>query len=336
MRVGQAKTWRWALVPAAVGLGAVALTSPAGAASGPTARTGTVVTAQSTTTYGLVLVVGGPIAGPLAGDPLYLFSGDGQGKVGCTTRRASGYDITQSVVQAMTCTGPESDFVNDVGSDDWPALTTTGAPLAGPGVSQSLLGTVYRPGIGRQVTYGGHPLYLFDDLSVPFDPQGEGYFETVAPLLPWHGLWDLVSARGGQPAPGPATVETETLPNGKTAVAVEEYPNVHKAAITVYSFSRDRRGDSVCTGTCAVTWIPVLTTGRPRVAGGIAVERVGVIERPDRTEQVTYDGKPLYLYSAEKEVLHPMPGLLQTSGTLGNGNGLSAPSGGKFSIIYPG
>ncbi len=63
---------------------------------------------------------------------------------------------------------------------------------------------------------------------------------------------------------------------------------------------------------------------------------MGVIERPDRTEQVTYDGKPLYLYSAEKEVLHPMPGLLQTSGTLGNGNGLSGPSGGKFSIIYPG
>ena len=30
--------------------------------------------------------------------------------------------------------------------------------------------------------------------------MGEGYFETTAPLLPWHGLRDVVSSLDGQPA----------------------------------------------------------------------------------------------------------------------------------------
>jgi predicted lipoprotein with Yx(FWY)xxD motif len=235
----------------------------------------------------------------------------------------------------MTCTGPESDILNNVDSDDWPALTTTGAPVAGPGVNRQLLGTVYRPGIGRQVTYGGHPLYTFDAPSKPFLPEGEGYFETVAPLLPWHGLWDLVSSRG-QPAPGVATIETETLPDGRTALAAQEYTNVLQAAVSVYSFSRDAGGQSTCTGACTVTWVPVLTTGRPHVAGAISTKDLGVIGRSDGTDQVTYEGEPLYLYAAEQFVFPTRGYNPQSTGTVGNGNGLAGPGGGKFSLIYPG
>jgi hypothetical protein len=43
-----------------------------------------------------------------------------------------------------------------------PAITTNGKPIAGPGVSRALLGRVYRKGVSWQVTYAGHPLYLFD------------------------------------------------------------------------------------------------------------------------------------------------------------------------------
>jgi hypothetical protein len=61
----------------------------------------------------------------------------------------------------FTFTGPERDLLFSE-TDEWPAFTAAGAPLGGPGVNRDLLGSVDRPGIGRQVTYGGHLLYLYD------------------------------------------------------------------------------------------------------------------------------------------------------------------------------
>ncbi len=103
----------------------------------------------------------------------------------------------------------------------------------------------------------------------------------------------------------------------------------------MYAFSRDRTGTSACSGACAVVWAPVLTTGKPRAGKGISANDVGIIRRPDGTDQVTYEGKPLYLYSAERFVFLP-GGPPDASGTVANGNGLAGPGGGKFSVIYPG
>jgi len=349
MSAGLARSWRRALAwTAALGLSALPLVPAAGASPEATAQAPTVVAALSSATYGSVLVVGGTSPG-LAGAPLYEFTGDADGRFGCTTNVVpSAFDLGESEYHSVTCTGPESDFSVGVSTDDWPALTTTGRPLAGRGVNQALLGTVYRPGIGHQVTYGGHPLYLFDPPSDPFNPGGEDYLETVLPVPPWHGMWELVSARGGQPAPGAATIETETLPDGKAAIAAQEYPTLVPHAITVYSFSRDHVGASACSGACAVTWIPVLTAGKPLVGGiseggppgpaTIAATDLGVIRRPDGTSQVTYDDKPLYLYSGEKifkvEPVTDTVSYTTSTGTVGNGNGLPGPGGGSFSVIY--
>ena len=79
--------------------------------------------------------------------------------------------------------------------------------------------------------------------------------------------------------------------------------------------------------------IPVLSNGTPQVAGGINTSDVGVIRRLDGTEQVTYKGKPLYLYSSEQAVFNA--GQPSTTGTVGNGNGLHGPYGGTFSIAFP-
>ena len=319
------------------GLG-VAIAAPAGASGmrghgswhgpyPPPNGTGTVIDAMSTAAYGSVLVVGG--TGPLANVPLYDITSDANGMYGCTTTPEPTFEGT------ITCTGPESDFLNGVPTDEWPALTTTGPPVAGPGVNRYLLGSVWRPGIGDQVTYAGHPLYLFDPPSSPFVPAGEGFFETVLDLPPWHGLWNLVSSQWGQQATGAATIETETLPNGNTAVAAETYENVVPGgvAVTAYTFSRDGYWGAQCNGPCAVTWIPVLTSGPPQVAGGITAKDVGVIRRWDGTFQVTYKGMPLYLYSSEEAVFSA--GQPKTTGTVGNGNGLRGPYGGTFSIEYP-
>jgi predicted lipoprotein with Yx(FWY)xxD motif len=45
----------------------------------------------------------------------------------------------------------------------WPPLLTKRAPTAGPGLEPSLLGTTRRRDGSLQVTYGGHPLYYFEE-----------------------------------------------------------------------------------------------------------------------------------------------------------------------------
>ncbi|MGH2835665.1 MAG: hypothetical protein ACRDLT_02745 [Solirubrobacteraceae bacterium] len=44
---------------------------------------------------------------------------------------------------------------------DWPPLTTTGRPQAGPGVDPKLLGTIPYRGKLRAVTYAGWPLHTY-------------------------------------------------------------------------------------------------------------------------------------------------------------------------------
>jgi predicted lipoprotein with Yx(FWY)xxD motif len=69
----------------------------------------------------------------------------------------------------------------------WPALTTTGTPTAGDGVSGKL-GTSERTDGTAQVTIAGHPLYVYANDAAAGDTNGEGV----------GGVWFVVSP-GGQP-----------------------------------------------------------------------------------------------------------------------------------------
>ncbi|HMK97085.1 MAG TPA: hypothetical protein VK425_06020, partial [Acidimicrobiales bacterium] len=300
--------------------------------------TGTVVVAAQLSPYGSILEVGGvPGPGRLGGYPLYENSADKVGDFVCGTSRASALDLIGSQqVGPLSCTGPERDMLGGAGIVDWPALTTTGAPVAGRGVNPHLLGSTYRPGIGRQLAYAGHPLYLFHSDQPPAGgatDYGEGFLETVLPMPPWHVLWDLVSATDGMPQPGPASVETETLPGGRKVLAAAEFPNALEGAVTVYSYSLDREGRSACTGACAVDWIPLLTDGAPHASLGVTAKDLSFVRRSGGEDQVTYQGKPLYLYSREKFVFPPAVEVPQTTGTLGNGDGVKWSGGGAFSVV---
>jgi predicted lipoprotein with Yx(FWY)xxD motif len=290
---------------------------------------GEVISSLSTSKYGKVLVVAGKAGVGLGGFPLYEFSGDVDGRLGCGTTKSKGYDTGASVVVSLTCTGPQRDLLDDVSSDDWPALTSKAKPVAGPGVEQNLLGTIHRRGIGNQVTYAGHPLYLFDQPSTPFAPQGENFMETVRPLPPWHGYWYLVSSRTGQPAPGVATLVSEVLSNGEQSLAIEEDANVDHLAVTVYSSSN--ASSSTCASACALRWTPVLTSARPNVGPGVDASKVGTIPRASGLFQVTFNGHPLYLYTKEKVLLRK-GGRIDELATQGNGAGVTGP-GGVMSVI---
>jgi len=56
----------------------------------------------------------------------------------------------------------------------WPPLTTTGTANASGKASRSMLATITRSDGSKQVTYNGHPLYLFKLDTAPGDTRGEG------------------------------------------------------------------------------------------------------------------------------------------------------------------
>ncbi len=85
---------------------------------------------------------------------------------------------------------------------------------------------------------------------------------------------------------------------------------------TLYAFSGDEGESIACEGACARSWPPLLDeTGEPQPSNGAAAARLGTIERPDGTTQVTYSGHPLYKFRGDK-----------TPGDA-NGNGQSAFGG---------
>jgi predicted lipoprotein with Yx(FWY)xxD motif len=82
-----------------------------------------------------------------------------------------------------TCTG--------ACAQNWPPLLAKGTPTAGSGATSSMLGTTTRSDGGRQVTYNGHPLYLFVGDKKPGDTNGQG-------LTAFGGSWFALTAAGNQ------------------------------------------------------------------------------------------------------------------------------------------
>ncbi len=94
------------------------------------------------------------------------------------------YEFTHDHARANTCV-----LISGC-SESWPALQTSGRPTAGPGVRASLLSTTRLPHGKTQVTYAGHPLYLYSGDSGPGETSyvGESAFG---------GRWYALNSAGG-------------------------------------------------------------------------------------------------------------------------------------------
>jgi len=68
---------------------------------------------------------------------------------------------------------------------------------------------------------------------------------------------------------------------------------------TLYLFQADKNGTSACSGACAAAWPPDIVTGTPQAGSGVSQALLGTITRPDGTTQLTYDGHPLYYFTAD-------------------------------------
>jgi len=91
------------------------------------------------------------------------------------------------------------------------------------------------------------------------------------------------------PPPPPAMVSVAASPFGTKLV--------DRPGRTLYVFSLDAPGISTCDRECAAVWVPLRSYGgKPQPGPGVTAPEVGNIQRPDGSEQVTYNGYPLYVY----------------------------------------
>lgn len=93
--------------------------------------------------------------------------------------------------------------------------------------------------------------------------------------------------------PPPARVAIASAPFGKK---LTDAPGR-----TLYVFSEDDVGKSSCVGACARAWTPARSLGgKPQPGPGVDAPSVGNIQRPDGSEQMTFNGRPLYYYGGDR------------------------------------
>ncbi|MER6992241.1 hypothetical protein ABT337_06170 [Saccharopolyspora hirsuta] len=105
----------------------------------------------------------GPVLTGPDGRAVYLFDQDGESKPTCV----------------------------DGCARDWPPLTATAPPEAGPNVDPALLTTTRRQDGATQVVYHGHPLYYYVGDDVPGQANGHGVRSAG-------GYWYALSPAGNR------------------------------------------------------------------------------------------------------------------------------------------
>jgi predicted lipoprotein with Yx(FWY)xxD motif len=144
---------------------------------------------------------------PLAALAIAACGGGGSAATAATQNASSGASATVGVANS----GLGSILVNSTGrtlylfkadsgtssacagacATAWPPLLVTGKATAGSGLTASKLGTITRSGGDHQVTYNGHPLYLYVGDKKPGDVTGQG-------VTAFGAAWFVLSPAGNQ------------------------------------------------------------------------------------------------------------------------------------------
>ena len=68
---------------------------------------------------------------------------------------------------------------------------------------------------------------------------------------------------------------------------------------TLYIFTADTGGKSVCNGECAAAWPPLLGDAAPTLGTGLTATDFTTITRDDGATQIAFFGMPLYYFAAD-------------------------------------
>lgn len=107
------------------------------------------------------------------------------------------------------------------------------------------------------------------------------------------------------PVGGYAPASTPEATNNSSGVEVKVSSKdglgrflVDGKGMTLYLYTKDSPGVSVCKDGCLEAWPPLLTNGDPQAGEGVT-GKLGTITRDDGTVQVTYEDLPLYYYASD-------------------------------------
>ena len=124
--------------------------------------------------------------------------------------------------------------------------------------------------------------------------SGSGSAGTAAPAA------SSATAQPSSPAPASAASSSAAMTIGLASVSgIDGKFLAGSQGRAMYLFEADKSSASTCTGACAATWPPVTTASMPMAGSGVEQSLLGTTKRPDGTEQVTYNGHPLYYFAAD-------------------------------------
>ncbi len=104
----------------------------------------------------------------------------------------------------------------------------------------------------------------------------------------------LAGANSAPSAPAASSGQSSSSALVLKTTTIKGVPVVTNAkGLTLYWFAPDTPTKSVCNGSCAAYWPPVL--GAQKAGPGVT-GTLGTIKRADGSTQATYDGHPLYTY----------------------------------------
>jgi predicted lipoprotein with Yx(FWY)xxD motif len=119
------------------------------------------------------------------------------------------------------------------------------------------------------------------------------------------GLIVIAGACGGDDDGAATTRQAEAGDTADTAAGVHAASSdlgdilVDPDGFTLYIFTADEGGESTCYEACADLWPPV--PAATAVAADLDDSMFGATTRSDGAEQLTVDGRPVYLYTPDAE-----------------------------------
>ncbi|HEY0517008.1 MAG TPA: hypothetical protein VGD00_07795 [Solirubrobacteraceae bacterium] len=121
------------------------------------------------------------------------FSNTGIGKILVDSRGRTLYLFKADQGTKSACTG--------ACASAWPPLLVKGKPTLGNGVNASLVGTAARPEGTTQLTYNGHPVYLFAQDQQAGETNGQG-------VSAFGAAWFALNSAGNQVSAQPSSSST--------------------------------------------------------------------------------------------------------------------------------
>src|SRR3954453_20326937 len=125
---------------------------------------------------------------------------------------------------------------------------------------------------------------------------------SSAPSASAAGSTAASASAGGSAAASGSAAAAARPPIGGVALATSPLGQIvtDDKGMTLYAFTKDTAGTSVCYDKCAAAWPAATVTGSVNAATGLDASKFTTVDRTDGTKQVKFGQWPLYYFAGDK------------------------------------